>query len=173
MRGNEHFWLGVTLSDDPAPDNLFVVASYAIDPDGKIGSTASRVVDPAVREDLAGALRAIADGSEAPTAPHGWLTLEGFADEPGSDVDLAFDTVGYGTVVNVEHADAGEDVHAAIRSACALLAGAFTGLGPNRLRRMGGAYEGVVDQMRHFPAPFRPTRSCAPAETHANPPWTY
>lgn len=122
MRGNEHFWLGVTLSDDPAPDNLFVVASYVIDPDGKIGSTASRVVDPAVREDLAGALRAIADGSEAPTAPHGWLTLEGFADEPGSDVDLAFDTVGYGTVVNVEHADAGEDVHAAIRSACALLA---------------------------------------------------
>ena len=72
-----------------------------------------------------GALRAIADGSEAPTAPHGWLTLEGFADEPAADVDLAFDTVGYGTVVNVEHADAGEDVHAAIRSACALLAGAL------------------------------------------------
>ena len=38
---------------------------------------------------------------------------------------LAFDTVGYGTVVNIEHADAGEDVHAAIRSACALLAGAL------------------------------------------------
>lgn len=125
MRKNEHFWLGVTLSDDPAPDNLFVVASYAIDPDGKIGSTASRVIDPAVREDLAGALRAIADGSEAPTAPHGWLTLEGFADEPGSDVDFAFDPVGYDTVVNVEHANAGEDVHAAIRSACALLAGAL------------------------------------------------
>lgn len=30
-----------------------------------------------------------------------------------------------GTVVNVEHANAGEDVHAAIRSACALLAGAL------------------------------------------------
>ena len=56
MRENEHFWLGVTLSNAPAPDNLFVVASYAIDPDGKIGSTASRVVDPAVREDLAAAL---------------------------------------------------------------------------------------------------------------------
>lgn len=66
MKDNEHFWLGVTLSDDPAPDDVFVVASYTIDPDGKIGSTASRVVDPAVREDLAGALRAIADGSEAP-----------------------------------------------------------------------------------------------------------
>lgn len=60
-----------------------------------------------------------------PTAPHGWLTLEGFADKPAADVDFAFDTVGYGTVVNVEHADAGEDVHAAIRSACALLAGAL------------------------------------------------
>lgn len=119
MRENEHFWLGVTLSDDPAPADLFVIASYGINEDGGIGSTASRVIDPAVREDLAGALRAIADGSEAPTAPHGWLTLE------GSDVDLAFDTVGYGTVINVEHADAGEDVHAAIRSACALLAGAL------------------------------------------------
>lgn len=125
MRESEHFWLGVTLSNDPAPDNLFVVASYTIDPDGKIGSTASRVIDPAVRKDLADALRAIADGSEAPTAPHGWLTLEGFADEPAADVDFAFDTVGYGTVVNVEHANAGEDVHAAIRSACALLAGAL------------------------------------------------
>ena len=118
MKENEHFWLGVTLSNDPAPDNLFVVASYAIDPDGKIGSTASQVIDPAVREDLADALRAIADGSEAPTAPHGWLTLEGFDDEPGSNVDFAFDTVSYGTVINVEHANAGEDVHAAIRSAC-------------------------------------------------------
>lgn len=125
MKENEHFWLGVTLSDDPAPDDVFVVASYEIKEDGGIGTTASRVVDPAVREDLADTLRAIADGSEAPTAPHGWLTLEGFADEPGSDVDLAFDTVGYGTVVNIEHADAGEDVHAAIRSACALLAGAL------------------------------------------------
>lgn len=122
---NEHFWLGVTLSNDPAPDNLFVVASYAIDPDGKIGSTASQVIDPAVREDLADALRAIADGSEAPTARYGWLTLEGFADEPGSDVDFAFDTVGYDTVVNVEHANAGEDVRDAIRSACTLLAGAL------------------------------------------------
>lgn len=27
MRENEHFWLGVTLSDDPAPDNLFVLTS--------------------------------------------------------------------------------------------------------------------------------------------------
>ena len=125
MKENEHFWLGVTLSNDPAPDNVFVIASYAIDPDGKIGSTASRVIDAAVREDLVDALRAIADSSEAPTAPHGWLTLEGFADEPGSDVDLAFDTVGYGTVVNVEHANAGEDVRDAIRSACALLAGAL------------------------------------------------
>lgn len=125
MKENEHFWLGVTLSNDPAPDNVFVIASYAIDPDGKIGSTASRVIDAAVREDLVNALRAIADGSEAPTAPHGWLTLEGFADEPGSDVDLAFDTVGYGTVVNVEHANVGEDVRDAIRSACALLAGAL------------------------------------------------
>lgn len=123
MKENEHFWLGVTLSDDPAPADVFVVASYAINPDGKIGSTASRVIDAAVREDLADALRAIADGSEAPTAPHGWLTLEGFDDEPGSNVDFAFDTVSYGTVVNVEHA--GEDVHAAIRSACALLAGAL------------------------------------------------
>lgn len=61
------------------------------------------------------------------TRPSGrtWLTLEGFADEPAADVDFAFDTVGYGTVVNVEHANAGEDVHAAIRSACALLAGAL------------------------------------------------
>lgn len=125
MKENEHFWLGVTLSNDPAPDNLFVVASYAIDLGGKIGSTASQVIDPAVREDLADALRAIADGSEAPTAPHGWLTLEGFADEPGSDVDFAFDTVGYDTVVNVEHANAGEDVRDAIRSACTLLAGAL------------------------------------------------
>ena len=125
MKENEHFWLGVTLSNDPAPDNVFVVASYAIDPDGKIGSTASRVIDAAVREDLVDALRAIADSSEAPTAPHGWLTLEGFADEPGSDVDLAFDTVSYGTVINVEHANAGEDVRDAIRSACALLAGAL------------------------------------------------
>lgn len=125
MRKNEHFWLGVTLSNDPAPADLFVIASYGINEDGGIGSTTSRVVDPAVREDLAGALRVIADGSEAPTAPHGWLTLEGFADEPGSDVDFAFDTVGYDTVVNVEHANAGEDVHAAIRSACALLAGAL------------------------------------------------
>lgn len=125
MRGNEHFWLGVTLSDDPAPDDVFVVASYGIKEDGGIGSTASRVIDPAVREDLAGALRAIADGSEAPTAPHGWLTLEGFADKPAADVDFAFDTVSYGTVINVEHANAGEDVHAAIRSACALLAGAL------------------------------------------------
>lgn len=122
---NEHFWLGVTLSNDPAPDNLFVVASYAINPDGKIGSTASQVIDPAVREDLADALRAIADGSEAPTARYGWLTLEGFADEPGSNVDFAFDTVGYDTVVNVEHANAGEDVRDAIRSACTLLAGAL------------------------------------------------
>lgn len=125
MKENEHFWLGVTLSNDPAPDNLFVVASYAIDPDGKIGSAASQVIDPAVREDLADALRAIADGSEAPTAPHSWLTLEGFDDEPGSNVDFAFDTVSYDTVINVEHANAGEDVHAAIRSACALLAGAL------------------------------------------------
>lgn len=125
MKENEHFWLGVTLSNDPAPDNLFVVASYAIDPDGKIGSTASQVIEPAVREDLADALRAIADGSEAPTAPHGWLTLEGFADKPAADVDFAFDTVSYGAVINVEHANAGEDVHAAIRSACALLAGAL------------------------------------------------
>lgn len=125
MKENEHFWLGVTLSNDPAPDDVFVVASYAIDPDGKIGSTASQVIDPAVREDLADALRAIADGSEAPTAPHGWLTLEGFDDEPGSNVDFAFDTVSYGTVINVEHANAGENVHAAIRSACALLAGAL------------------------------------------------
>lgn len=122
---NEHFWLGVTLSNDPAPDNLFVVASYAINPDGKIGSTASQVIDPAAREDLADALRAIADGSEAPTAPHGWLTLEGFADKPAADVDFAFDTVGYGTVINVEHANAGEDVRDAIRSACTLLAGAL------------------------------------------------
>lgn len=30
-----------------------------------------------------------------------------------------------GTVINVKHANAGEDVHAAIRSACALLAGAL------------------------------------------------
>lgn len=125
QENNEHFWLGVTLSNDPAPDNLFVVASYRIKEDGGIGSTASRIIDAAVREDLAAALRAIADGSEAPTAPHGWLTLEGFDVEPGSDVDFAFDAVGYGTVVNVEHADAGEDVHAAIRSACALLAGAL------------------------------------------------
>lgn len=122
---NEHFWLGVTLSNDPAPDNLFVVASYAIDPDSKIGFTASQVIDPAVREDLADALRAIADGSEAPTAPHGWLTLEGFADKPGSNVDFAFDTVDYDTVVNVEYANAGEDVRDAIRSACTLLAGAL------------------------------------------------
>lgn len=113
------------MSNDPAPDNLFVVASYAINPDGKIGSTASQVIDPAVREDLADALRAIADGSEAPTARYGWLTLEGFADEPGSNVDFAFDTVGYDTVVNVEHANAGEDVRDAIRSACTLLAGAL------------------------------------------------
>ncbi len=125
MKENEHFWLGVTLSNDPAPDNLFVVASYGIKEDGEIGSTASQVIDPAVREDLADALRAIADGSEAPTAPHGWLTLEGFADEPGSNVDFAFDTVGYDTVVNVEHANAGEDVRDAIRSACTLLAGAL------------------------------------------------
>lgn len=104
---------------------LFQVASYAIDPDGAIGSTASRVIDPAVRGDLADALRAIADGSEAPTAPHGWLTLEGFADEPGADVDFAFDTVGYDTIINVEHADVGEDVRNAIRSACALLAEAL------------------------------------------------
>lgn len=113
------------MSNDPAPDNLFVVASYAIDPDGKIGSTASQVIDPAVREDLADGLRAIADGSEAPTARYGWLTLKGFADKPAADVDFAFDTVSYGTVLNVEHANAGEDVHAAIRSACALLAGAL------------------------------------------------
>lgn len=125
QENNEHFWLGVTLSNDPAPDNLFVVASYGIKEDGGIGSTASRIIDAAVREDLADALRAIADGSEAPTAPHGWLTLEGFDDEPGSDIDFAFDTVSYGTVINVEHANAGEDVHAAIRSACALLAGAL------------------------------------------------
>lgn len=125
MRENEHFWLGLTLSNDPAPNDLFVVASYTIDPDGKIGITASRVIDAAVREDLADALRAIADGSEAPTAPHGWLTLEGFADKPAADVDFAFDTVSHGTVVNVEHADAGEDDVAAIRSACALLAGAL------------------------------------------------
>lgn len=122
---NEHFWLGITLSDNPEPDNLFAIASYGIKEDGGIDSTASRVIDPVVRGDLADALRAIADGSEAPTAPHGWLTLEGFADEPGSDVDFAFDTVGYGTVINVEHADAGEDVRDAIRSACALLAGAL------------------------------------------------
>lgn len=125
MKENEHFWLGVTLSDDPAPDSVFVVASYGIKEDGAIGSTASRAIDPVVRGDLADALRAIADGSEAPTAPHGWLTLEGFADEPGSDVDFAFDTVGYGTVINVEHAGADEDVRDAIRSACALLAGAL------------------------------------------------
>lgn len=125
QENNEHFWLGVTLSNDPAPDNLFVVAAYAINPDGKIGSTASQIIDPAVREDLADALRAIADGSEAPTARYGWLTLEGFADEPGSNVDFAFDTVGYDTVVNVEHANAGEDVRDAIRSACTLLAGAL------------------------------------------------
>ena len=30
MRGNEHFWLGVTLSDDPAPDNLFVLTSSPV-----------------------------------------------------------------------------------------------------------------------------------------------
>ena len=30
MKENEHFWLGVTLSDDPAPDDVFVVASYEI-----------------------------------------------------------------------------------------------------------------------------------------------
>lgn len=125
QENNEHFWLGVTLSNDPAPDNLFVVASYGIKEDGGIGSTASRIIDAAVREDLAAALRAIADGSEAPTARYGWLTLEGFADEPSSDVDFAFDTVGYDTVVNVEHANAGEDVHAAIRSACTLLAEAL------------------------------------------------
>ncbi len=125
MKENEHFWLGVTLSDDPTPADLFVIASYGIKEDGRIGSTASRVIDPAVREDLAAALRAIADGSEAPTAPHGWLTLEGFANDPAADVDFAFDTVSYGTVLNVEHANAGEDVHAAIRSACALLAGAL------------------------------------------------
>lgn len=29
MRENEHFWLGVTLSDEPAPADLFVVASHA------------------------------------------------------------------------------------------------------------------------------------------------
>lgn len=125
MKENEHFWLGVTLSDDPAPDSVFVVASYGIKEDGGIGSTASRVIDPVVRRDLAAALRAIADGSEAPTAPYGWLTFEGFADEPAADVDFAFDTVGYDTVINVEHADAGEDVRDAIRSACALLAGAL------------------------------------------------
>lgn len=122
---NEHFWLGVTLSNDPEPDNLFVIASYGIKEDGAIGSTASRVIDPVVRGDLADALRAIADGSEAPTAPQGWLTLEGFADEPGADVDFAFDTIGYDTVINVEHADVGEDVRNAIRSACALLAEAL------------------------------------------------
>lgn len=122
---NEHFWLGITLSDNPEPDDVFTVASYEIGPDGKVGSTASQVIDPVVRGDLADALRAIADGSESPTAPHGWLTLEGFADEPGSDVDFAFDTVGYDTVVNVEHANAGEDVRDAIRSACTLLAGAL------------------------------------------------
>lgn len=104
---------------------MFVIASYAIDPDGKIGSTAPRIIDAVVREDLAAALRAIADGSEAPTARYGWLTLEGFADEPGSDVDFAFDMVGYDTVVNVEHANAGEDVRDAIRSACTLLAEAL------------------------------------------------
>lgn len=49
MKENEHFWLGVTLSDDPAPDNLFVVASYGIKEDGAIGSIASRVIDPVVR----------------------------------------------------------------------------------------------------------------------------
>lgn len=27
MKENEHFWLGVTLSNDPAPDNLFVLTS--------------------------------------------------------------------------------------------------------------------------------------------------
>lgn len=113
------------MSNDPAPADVFVVASYEIKEDGGIGTTASRVIDAAVREDLADALRAIADGSEAPTAPHGWLTLEGFADEPGSNVDFAFDTVSYGTVINVEHANAGEDVRDAIRSACDLLAGAL------------------------------------------------
>ena len=52
MKENEHFWLGVTLSDDPAPDDVFVVASYEIKEDGGIGSTASRVVYNSVREDL-------------------------------------------------------------------------------------------------------------------------
>lgn len=32
MRENEHLRLGATLSDDPTPADLFVVASYA---DGK------------------------------------------------------------------------------------------------------------------------------------------
>lgn len=30
MRENEHFWLGVTLSDGPAPDNLFVLTSSPV-----------------------------------------------------------------------------------------------------------------------------------------------
>ena len=30
MGKNERFWLGVTLSDDPAPDNLFVLTSSPV-----------------------------------------------------------------------------------------------------------------------------------------------
>ena len=32
MRENEHFWLGITLSNDPAPDNLFLTSSPRLKP---------------------------------------------------------------------------------------------------------------------------------------------
>ena len=122
--GNERFWVGVTLSDEPAPDTLFTVAGYQISDEGTALGT-SPVIDPHVRSDFADALEAIADGSDAPTARYGWLTLEGFGDEPASDVDFAFDLLKEETVLNAEHKDADEGTLDAIRSACALLARAL------------------------------------------------
>ena len=124
MHENDRFWVGVTLSDKPAPDALFTVTAYRIDGNGT-STGASPVVDPHVRADLADALEAIADGSDAPTARNGWLTFEGFADEPAGDVDFAFDMLGGDAVLNVKHEDTDEGTCAAIQSACGLLAQAL------------------------------------------------
>lgn len=125
MHENKRFWVGVTLSEEPVPDALFTVAAYELGDDGEATLAASPVIDPHVRADLSEALKAIAEDSKAMTTAHGWLTFEGFDDEPGSDVDFAFDMAGGDTVLNADHRDADEETLGAIRSACALLSHAL------------------------------------------------
>lgn len=127
MTENERFWVGVNLLNDPeVPKSLFTPASFAFDGDDTY-VRASNAVDPHVREAMADLLAGLADDmdrDDAPCAPAGYLSFEGFDERPwsaGEAMLLAVDMLS-GEMIADPRLDGDGELKLAVLAACHILA---------------------------------------------------